>query len=92
MIMTLMELDAHRMELIRNIMETDNIEVLKKMKKYFARVSRSETKEELTPYTMEELNARIDEAEAEIDAGIPGYTMEEVQANITKKYPWLCKQ
>lgn len=92
MIMTLMELDAHRMELIRNIMETDNIEVLKKMKKYFARVSRREVKEDLTPYTMEELNARIDEAEAEIDAGIPGYTMEEVQANITKKYPWLCKQ
>lgn len=90
--MTTLELDAQRMELIRNIMETDNIEVLKKMKKYFARVSRREAKEDLTPYTMEELNARIDEAEAEIDAGIPGQTMEEVRANITKKYPWLCKQ
>lgn len=78
MIMTLMELDAYRMELIRNIMETDNLEVLKKMKKYFARVSRSEVKEDLTPYTMEELNARIDEAEAEIDAGIPGIPHEEL--------------
>lgn len=76
--MTTMDLDAHRMELIRNIMETDNIEVLKKMKKYFVRVTKEQAKEELTPYTMEELNARIDEAEAEIDAGIPGITHEDM--------------
>jgi len=63
--MTTMELDAHRIELIRNIMETDNLE--------------------------KELNARIDEEEAEIDAGIPGYTIEEVHDEMTKKYPWLCK-
>lgn len=86
-----MELDAHRMELIRNIMETDNLEVLKKMKKYFVRVTKEETKENLTPYTMEELNARIDEAEAEIDAGVPGHTMEELHELMVSKYPWLCK-
>lgn len=86
-----MELDAHRMELIRNIMETDNLEVLKKMKKYFVRVSKEQVKEDLTPYTMEELNARIDEAEAEIDAGVPGYTVDEVHEMMVKKYPWLCK-
>ena len=67
--MTAMELDAHRMELIRNIMETDNLEVLKKMKKYFVRISKEDVKEDLTPYTMEELNAHIDEAEAEIIDG-----------------------
>lgn len=89
--MTTMELDAHRMELIRNIMETDNLEVLKKMKKYFVRVSKEQVKEDLTPYTMEELNARIDEAEAEIDAGVPGYTVDEVHEMMVKKYPWLCK-
>lgn len=86
-IMSTMELDAHRMELIRNIMETDNLEVLKKMKKYFVKV----TKENLPPYTMEELNARIDEAEAEIDAGVPGHTMEELHELMVSKYPWLCK-
>lgn len=86
-----MELDAHRMELIRNIMETDNLEVLKKMKKYFVRVTKEESKENLTPYTMEELNARIDEAEAEIDAGVPGHTMEELHELMVSKYPWLCK-
>jgi len=76
--MTTMDLDAHRMELIRNIMETDNIEVLKKMKKYFVRVTKEQAKEKLTPYTIEELNARIDEAEAEIDAGVPGITHEDM--------------
>lgn len=89
--MTTIELDAHRMELIRSIMETDNMEVLKKMKKYFVKVTKEQTKEDLTPYTMEELNARIDEAEAEIDAGIPGYTIDEVHEVMAKKYPWLCK-
>lgn len=90
--MTTMELDAHRMELIRDIMETDNIEILKKMKKYFSRVSKQQAKEDLTPYTMEELNARIDEAEAEIDAGIPGHTLAEIHEMMVNKYPWLCKQ
>lgn len=79
-----MELDAHRMELIRNIMETDNLEVLKKMKKYFVRVSKEQVKEDLTPYTMEELNARIDEAEAEIDAGVPGIPHEEMMQRMRK--------
>lgn len=79
-----MELDAHRMELIRNIMETDNLEVLKKMKKYFVRVSKEQVKEDLTPYTLEELNARIDEAEAEIDAGVPGIPHEEMMQRMRK--------
>jgi hypothetical protein len=83
--MTTMELDAHRMELIRNIMETDNLEVLKKMKKYFVRVSKEQVKEDLTPYTMEELNARIDEAEAEIDAGVPGISHEELMLKMKRK-------
>ena len=83
--MSIMELDAHRMELIRNIMETDNLEVLKKMKKYFARVTKEEAKDNLAPYTMEELNARIDEAEAEIDAGVPGISHEELMLKMRKK-------
>lgn len=82
--MTTIELDAHRMELIRSIMETDNMEVLKKMKKYFVKVTKEQTKEGLTPYTMEELNARIDEAEAEIDAGIPGFSHQEVMCDMRK--------
>lgn len=44
----------------------------------------------LTPYTMEELNARIDEAEDDIVAGRT-YTSEQVHDMMEKKYPWLCK-
>lgn len=82
--MSTMELDAQRMELIRDIIKTDNLEVLKKMKKYFVRVSKEQVEEDLTPYTMEELNARIDEAEAEIDAGVPGISHDEMMHRMRK--------
>ena len=42
----------------------------------------------LTPYTMEELNARIDEAENDIVAGRT-YTNEQVHDMMEKKYPCL---
>lgn len=87
--MTTMELDARRMELIRDIMETDNIEILKKMKRYFLSLSEQPTKEESAPYTAEELNARIDEAEAEIDAGIPGVSHKELMQKIRNKIAQL---
>lgn len=45
---------------------------------------------ELTPYIMEEINARIDEAEADIDAGRV-YTSEQMHKMMEAKYPWLCK-
>lgn len=87
--MTAMELDARRMELIRDIMETDNIEILKKMKRYFSRLSKQQMKEEPTPYTVEELNAHIDEAEAEIDAGIPGISHKELMQKIRERIAQL---
>lgn len=87
--MKTIELDAQRMELIRDIIETDNIEVLKKVKKYFVRVSKKQVKENLIPYTMEELNARIDEAEAEINAGIAGISHEELMQKMRRKIAGL---
>lgn len=45
---------------------------------------------ELTPYIMEEINARIDEAEADIDAGRV-YTSEQMHKMMEAQYPWLCK-
>lgn len=42
------------------------------------------------PFTMEELNRWMDEAEAEIEAG-EVMTSEEVFAEMERKYPWLCK-
>ena len=49
-----------------------------------------EEKEHLTPYTMEEINAWIDESEADEEAGRT-YTGTEVRQMMETKYPWLCK-
>ena len=46
--------------------------------------------ERLTPYTMDEINAWIDESEADEEAGRT-YTCAEVQQMMEAKYPWLCK-
>ena len=55
----------------------------------YEEVHEEEEEERLTPYTMEEINAWIDEFEAELEAGEPGYTMEEFDAQMRKKHGWL---
>ena len=47
-----------------------------------------EMNDEQSPYTMEELNARIDEAEGEIDRG-EGKSFEEMMAGFRKQLLWL---
>ena len=47
-----------------------------------------EIKDDLQPYTMEELNARIDEAEAEIDKD-EGKTFEEMMNGFKEELLWL---
>lgn len=49
----------------------------------------AEQEEHLAPYTMEELNARIDEFEAELEAGGQGYSVEEFDARMKQKYSWV---
>ena len=49
-----------------------------------------EEEERLTPYTMEELHARIDRSRANIKAGRVR-TTEEVRRMIESKHPWLCE-
>ncbi len=49
-----------------------------------------EEEEHLAPYTMEEINAWIDESEADEEAGRT-YTCAEVRQMMETKYPWLCK-
>ena len=53
-------------------------------------VYEEEEEERLTPYTMEEINAWIDESEADEEAGRT-YTCAEVRQMMETKYPWLCK-
>jgi hypothetical protein len=69
--MKAIELDACRNELAREILATDSIEVLKSVRRAYHRAVRKEMEkaESLAPYSMKELNARIDEAEAEFAAG-----------------------
>lgn len=70
--MKTIELNACRNELARDILTTDNVEVLRSVRRAYHRavskVMKNST-ESVAPYTMEELNARIDEAEAEFAAG-----------------------
>lgn len=48
----------------------------------------NEIKDDNQPYTMEELNARIDEAEAEMDRG-EGKTFEEMMSGFKQQLLWL---
>lgn len=95
--MSSMELDARRAEIIRQLFDTDSMEVLDSVKRSLARALHRESKqppvvvkEDLTPYTMEELNRRMDEGEAEEAAGLV-FTSEEVHRAIEKEFPWLCR-
>ena len=49
-----------------------------------------EQEEALTPYTMEELNARIERSLADAEAGRV-HTTEEVRRMMESRYPWLCR-
>ena len=47
-----------------------------------------EEEERPTPYTMEQINAWIDDFEAELEAGEPGYTLEEFDTQMRKEHGW----
>lgn len=88
-----MELNALRGELGQEIFSIEDKELLKKALRSIKRLVAQKEKttkaeeEECRPYTMEELNARIDESEAE-EGGIPNHM---VFAEMEAKYKWLCK-
>lgn len=75
--MTTLELKASLIQEFTELLE--NEEYLKKLQRYMRRLRRNSyavpkepittVEEELAPYTLEELNARIDESEADIEAG-----------------------
>lgn len=81
-----LETETLRRELLRDILDIDNPELLKKLRRSFNRIRTNYmlqvVKEDLTPYTIEELEARIDEAEAEEDAGILATSHEEVMTRM----------
>ena len=77
--MATVELNACRNELARDIWATDDLDVLRTTRRAYRRAMQRRNlrmmelekmnAKGLAPYTMDELNARIDEAEAEFAAG-----------------------
>lgn len=88
--MTTVELNAVRNELARDILTTENMEVLKAVRRVYRRAMNKVAKQAETtpqPYTIEELNERIDKAEAET-GGMPSTAF---FAEMEHEMPWLCK-
>lgn len=65
---------------------------LRSIRRLRAKMSREQEKEEenLKPYTIEEIETRIERSEADIRAGRVS-TSEEVFKRMEEKYPWLHK-
>ena len=87
--MTTIELEAYKAEVAREVLNTDSRAVLEKVQKLLSR-ERKKATEDLTPYTMEEINARIERSRANIKAGRV-HTTEEVRRMIENRHPWLCE-
>lgn len=92
--MSSMELNALRGELAHDILNIEDIEVLKEVKRNLHQII-AQAKDEMKnksshprPYTLEEIHSRIAESEAQI-AAREVLTNEEVFANMRRKYPWL---
>ena len=62
---TTVDINALRDGIIRDLKETKSLGMLEWIREMMDRVKETEKEENLEPYTMEELNARIDRAEAE---------------------------
>lgn len=92
--MSSMELNALRGELAHDILNIEDIEVLKEVKRSLHQIiaqAKDGMKNKFShprPYTLEEIHSRIAESEAQITAG-EVLTNEEVFANMRRKYPWL---
>lgn len=89
--MTTIELELCKSELAREILNTDNVELINTLRRAAQRfakrqANKSTKAEELTSHTMEEINNWMDEAEAEI-GGTPS---QEVFNQLEQKYPFLC--
>ena len=93
--MNTLEAETLRRELLRDILDVEDVDLLKKMRRSFNRLCAqhpvpSHVSEPPEPYTLKELNDRIDEAEAEIEAG-ETLSSQEVFEHLEHKSPWLCK-
>lgn len=92
--MSSMELNALRGELAHDILNIEDIEVLKEVKRNLHQII-AQAKDGMKnksshprPYTLEEIHSRIAESEVQIAAGNV-LTIEEANAEVRKQLPWL---
>lgn len=92
--MSSMELNALRGELAHDILNIEDIEVLKEVKRSLHQII-TQAKDGMKnksshprPYTLEEIHSRIAESEAQITAGNV-LTIEEANAEVRRQLPWL---
>lgn len=92
--MSSMELNALRGELAHDILNIEDIEVLKEVKRSLHQII-AQAKDGMKnksshprPYTLEEIHSRITESEAQITAG-EVLTIEEANAEVRRQLPWL---
>lgn len=70
--MTTLRLEARKAELAREILNIDNADLLNEVRKFYqqakTRMTKESDTENIEPYTMEEIDARIDRSESDIAA------------------------
>ncbi len=85
---TTIDIDTYRNQLLEDIRTEDNLEVLERVRQAYTRAIHQVKKQKLPPYTMEELDARIDQFEANMEAG-KWLTVEEANRKVREALPWL---
>ncbi len=75
---------------IRNIVMQMPLQEKRRLSEELEEFYATSVSEELPPYTMAEINARINEAEDDIVNGRV-YSAEEMHKSLEEKYPWLCE-
>ena len=86
---TTVDINALRNGIIRDLKETKSLGMLEWFREMMDRVKETEKEEHLKPYTKDEINAWLDEAEAQAAAG-GGTPMAEFREKMKRRHPELC--
>lgn len=82
------DINTYRDQLLNDIRALDNLEALESIRRAYIRAVRKLKQEasSLPPYTLEELNARVEKAETEFAAG-QGIASEEAHRQMRQSFP-----
>lgn len=91
--MTTMELEALKTSIIRQILDVNDDKSLQQIEKWMGRIRHREPETPaigVGPFTIAEVNEKLDRAEADIAAGRT-YTSQQVFGMMEDEFPYLCK-